>query len=216
MAAAELVDVSRRFGSQVALDRVSLSIAAHDIVGIVGPNGAGKTTLLRVLAGLLRPTEGAVRTDPALDGVRYFGGEHTLPPDVSARAWDRLWPGGSAEAVTARRFGVLSRGTRQRIGLTAVLRAEGAVLILLDEPWEGLDPDASRWLSQMLAQKRAGGAAVLASSHRIHDLASVCDRCAFLVQGRLAPFEVRCADTATLDERAARLLEVFDQIQRMP
>jgi ABC-type multidrug transport system ATPase subunit len=210
VASARLVDVSRRFGSHVALDHVSLSINGGNIVGLAGPNGAGKTTLLRVLAGLLRPSDGLVQIQVPPAGVRYFGGEHTLPSDVSAHAWDRLWRG-SDGAATKQRFGVLSRGTRQRLGLTAVLRAEGATLIILDEPWEGLDPDASRWLSEVLMQKRAGGAAVLVSSHRIHDLASTCDRCAFLVKGRLAPIEVRSPETTSLNHRVAQLLAAFDQ-----
>jgi ABC-2 type transport system ATP-binding protein len=214
VASAQLVDVSRRFGNHVALDHVSFSINGGNIVGIAGPNGAGKTTLLRVMAGLLRPSEGVVQVRVPPDSVRYFGGEHTLPPDVSARAWDRLWRRANNTAPE-RRFGVLSRGTRQRLGLTAVLHGEGAQLIILDGPWEGLDPDASRWLSDVLAQKRAGGAAVLVSSHRIGDLASTCDRCAFLVKGRLAPLEGPSPGEISVDCRVAQLLAAFDQARRL-
>src|SRR5207237_516456 len=124
-----------------------------------------------------------------------FGGEQTLPPEVSVRQWLALWsvkdPSGSGGPGNGR-LGVLSRGTRQAVGLRGVLdrRSNRDVLLLLDEPWEGLDPDASRWLSDTLIRHRQAGAGAIVSSHRIHDLAGVCDRCLFLVNGRLARDEV--------------------------
>lgn len=212
MPAGELLHVSKRFGRHLAIDDVTLSVARGEIVGLVGPNGAGKTTLLRIFAGLLRPSRGEVRAVTAA-GVRYFGGEQTLPPQVSARRWYRLFSQESAGAVPARPFGVLSRGTRQHIGIQAAIAAPGAALVLLDEPWEGLDPDASRWLSNELTGMRAAGAAILISSHRIHDLAAVCDRCEFILEGRVAVPTVDCSGGLSEEQRTALLFQAFDRIR---
>lgn len=207
---AKLVNVSKRFGRHVALHDVTLAFTPSSIVGIVGPNGAGKTTMLRILANLLRPSIGTVRqSDP--DQIRYFGGERTLPPSVSARRWSALWSSELARDTPARRFGVLSRGTRQRIGLETTLACPDPVLLLLDEPWEGLDPDASRWLSDALVKRRANGSTVVVSSHRIHDLASICDRCEFIVGGRVAGNSITCAADLSNDDRVARLFAGFDE-----
>ena len=215
--------MSKRYGRRPAVDDVTLSVDAGEILGIIGPNGAGKTTLLRVTAGLLRPTGGEIHINVAdeVDGLRYFGGERTLPPNVSARRWGHLWSGsqrsGSLETRGTSfpnvRFGVLSRGTRQRIGLESVLGSGCPKLFLLDEPWEGLDPDATRWLSDALKEKRDAGAAVIVSSHRVHDLAAACDRCVFLVSGRLAPSTVTCDAKATAASRATALFDAFDQVR---
>jgi ABC-2 type transport system ATP-binding protein len=86
-------------------------------------------------------------------------------------------------------------------------------ILLLDEPWEGLDPDASRWLSDRLVQHRQMGSVLLVSSHRLHDLASICDRCEFLVDGRIAANFVQDGRAGSLEARAARLFEAFDRVR---
>jgi len=205
--------VVRRYGRHTAVADVSLSVGAGEIVGLVGPNGAGKSTLLRLFAGLLRPTAGRVtvpaqRASPA---VRYFAGEHTLPPAVQAKRWLQLWAAPSSVRVAKRSLGALSRGTRQRVGLEATLVAPAPVLVLLDEPWEGLDPDASRWLSDELRRWRSAGAGVLVSTHRIHDLADLHDRCVFLVNGRLSTEAVVAAELSADGDRTAALFAAFDR-----
>jgi ABC-2 type transport system ATP-binding protein len=211
MTVVELRCVTKRYDRHVALDEVSLSVDATELVGLVGPNGAGKTTLLRVLAGLVRVDVGArwlAYNDP--NAVVYFGGERTLPSDVTSRQWNRLWSG-AARPGRSRPLGVLSRGTRQRIGLDAMLGRPGIAVLLLDEPWEGLDPDGARWLSASLIALRAEGTAIVVSSHRIHDLAEVCDRCVFLVDGRLRRDAVICQPGTSLSERSSVLLAAFDR-----
>lgn len=208
MPTAQLLGVSKRFGRRLALNNVSLSLAGPEIVGIVGPNGAGKTTMLRILAGLLRPSEGSVQLGAGQD-VSYFGGERTLPPDASARRWMALWSPAISRATTSRAFGVLSRGTRQRIGLEAALVVSEPSLIVLDEPWEGLDPAASRWLADAIVTLRGSGHSIVVSSHRIHDLAPTCDRCQFMVDGRVAA-SIVCAGLEP-DARVTQLFGAFDR-----
>lgn len=204
--------VSKWYGRQRALADVTLGIGTGEIVGLVGPNGAGKTTLLRLIAGLLRASTGdVVWPAPAVQrATRYFGGERTLPPEVRAARWLRLWRSPHAPLAPRRRFAVLSRGTRQWLGLEAMLADTGATLWLLDEPWEGLDPAASRSLTQMLIARRRAGASVFVSSHRLHDLADVCDRCIFIVNGRVRADRV--VDDRALDgQRVEQLFEAFDR-----
>jgi ABC-2 type transport system ATP-binding protein len=192
-------NLSKSYWRTTVLHDVSLSAGRGEVLGIIGPNGAGKTTLLRMLLGLIRGT-GVVRVDgtPVPAGlarvrVGYFGGESTVPPVVQARRWRGLFRGVPPGDDT-RRARVLSRGTRQLLGLGAALSVPDLDLIVLDEPWEGLDPDAAHWLSSVLAARRTARACVLVSSHRLHDLAGVCDRYLFLDQGRLT--EVAAADLA--------------------
>jgi ABC-type multidrug transport system ATPase subunit len=170
-----------RYGRRLVFDAVSFDLGGGQCLGVIGPNGAGKTTLLRTVVGLLTPSAGDVRIDGLLprdalsrSGVAYFAGEATLPGYVRAAAWGSL---GTGEAVTddRRRLRALSRGTRQLLGLRTVLGRQPLHLVVLDEPWEGLDPDAARWLSTTLELKRDRGAAVLLASHRLEDLAGLCD-----------------------------------------
>ena len=209
-----LIEVSKRYGRQCALRTVTLSAASGEIVGIVGPNGAGKTTLLRIAARLIRQRSGTVDVPSgAFGALRYFAGERTLPPDVRVRRWRRLWSLNRDSRVGWKRVGTLSRGMRQRLGLETVFaHPQSAALVLLDEPWEGLDPDASRWLSEQLLGLRLAGAAAIVSSHRIHDLAAVCDRCLFLDVGRIVG-EVDVASTFPA-HRAAILLDAFERSRK--
>src|SRR5688572_30714064 len=168
-----------RYGRHEVFHGVTFQLGAGQALGVLGPNGAGKTTLLRMLAGFLKPYEGDVRIkglEPrhalARTPVAYFGGEATLPGSVGASAWGSLV---TSEPITPERRPVrtLSRGTRQLLGLRTVLARHSLSLILLDEPWEGLDPDAARWLSNTLETKRDRGAAVALASHYFQDLAGV-------------------------------------------
>jgi ABC-type multidrug transport system ATPase subunit len=227
----DLRHVSKRYGPRVAVDSVTMAVKGGEILAVIGPNGAGKTTLLRLMAGLLRPTTGTIlrtpggrspgpsgpsgRREPREHGpVRYFGGEQTLPPRVPARRWHALWDGAAASATTTLPFGTLSRGTRQRIGLEAALAARDFSVLLLDDPWQALDAAAARWLTDRLVSHRGGTAAIVVSSRHVHELAAICDRCEFLVEGRVAGQGAACAHEASLDERAACVRHGFDLASR--
>ncbi len=184
--------LSKRYGSRLVLQEVNLALEAGVAVGLIGPNGAGKTTLLRLLSGFLRPDIGTV-SDPSgtlspgtpRQAFAHFGGGHTIPPRVRARSWGALASLGAWIPEEKRTVRDLSRGTRQMLGLRATLARPHVETMLFDEPWEGLDPDGTRWLNAALLERVAAGAAVLVSSHRLHDLAAVCDRYAFLRDGSL-------------------------------
>jgi len=195
---------------------VSFDLRAGQVLGVVGANGSGKTTLLRTLVGFLSPAAGEVRIDglvpPAALRVAptaYFAGEATLPGFVRAAAWGSL---GTGEVVMTdqRRIRALSRSTRQLLGLRTALGRHPLRLIVLDEPWEGLDPDATRWLSATLEAKRDRGAAVVLSSHRLHDLAGVCDKYLFLTGA--VPTLLRAHEIAQSGVISAeQLIDAFDR-----
>lgn len=192
-----LNDVVKRYEDRRVLSGVTFSVGAGEAVGVIGPNGAGKTTLLRIAMGLIHPDSGWIRLDGESIGtalprvpVAYFAGEATIPPLVRVRSWRNLFHDVD-ERGENRPFAVLSRGTRQLLGLRTVFSVSGLRFIVLDEPWEGLDPDASRWLSEAMRARRDAGTGILVSSHRLHELASVCDRYLFLNRGIATPVSAR-------------------------
>ncbi len=216
----EAAGIRKLYGDRQVLDGLDLILAPGEAVALIGPNGAGKTTFLRILMGLLTPNAGAVvwRNQPVRrafenTSVGYFGGEHTIPPHVSACAWSRAVSHGAEPGECSRRVGTLSRGSRQLLGLRAVLSRGEWVAVLLDEPWEGLDPDAARWLSTAIRERVDRGASFLLSSHRLHDLAGLCDRYAFLIDGRLV---IRSASEIAPQREVsgADLLASFDELRR--
>jgi ABC-2 type transport system ATP-binding protein len=181
----ELAAVSKAFGKHQVLNHAWLHVRTGEAVGLLGANGAGKTTMMRIAAGLVRADAGSVRWPAPLPmtplRIRYYGGEMTLPPDVGARRWASLF---GVKAAERRPIGRLSRGTRQAFGLRVLLAGNPPDLLLLDEPWEGLDPGGSAWLTDTLRRWIEAGCAILISSHRLYDLSSVCTRFVMLEDGR--------------------------------
>jgi ABC-type multidrug transport system ATPase subunit len=200
---------------------VAFGASRGEAIGLIGPNGAGKTTLLRIILGLQRPDAGRILLDgtdvgPALSRIRvaYFAGESTVPVAVGSRAWRALFHE-TEDHAEDRPVRELSRGTRQLLGLRTLFALPALRLIALDEPWEGLDPDASRWLSESIRSRRASGATIVVSSHRLHDLAGVCDRFVFLDKGTIATLSAR---ELKQDGRLTgeSLLDVFDELRGGP
>jgi ABC-type multidrug transport system ATPase subunit len=199
-------NVTAAYRKREVFSRATFSVPPGSLMGLIGPNGAGKTTMLRIAAGLVAPAAGRVLRQGAL---MYFGGEATLPGQCRADKWSRTFGVGS---TTRTPLGQLSRGTRQLAGLTACLSGDAWTIGLLDEPWEGLDPNGARWLAAALRRHRERGACVLISSHRLHDVADVCSSYAFLSRGvlRVATQEDLSRAGKTLDAAdLARAFEVF-------
>jgi ABC-2 type transport system ATP-binding protein len=185
--------LSKRYGSTIALDGLSFAVPQGSVCGFLGPNGAGKTTTLRVLFGLARPTDGRVHTAGRISGVLDRDGFH---PGRSARDElalaaaragrgdaDEALARAGLEAVADRRIGACSYGTRRRLALAAALLAEPDIL-LLDEPATGLDPHALRALRAQLREHAAAGGTVLLSSHVLEEVAATCDRVVVVNRGR--------------------------------
>ena len=202
--------LTKRYGRLPALERLTMTVPAGSVLGVLGPNGAGKTTLLRVLGGLTRPTAGngsVVGWDLAGDTVairRVTALVHEskmLYRGMSAEAFLRLYagffPDASVDAAHAllrqwrvepdRRVDALSRGARTKILLAAAL-ARRPKLFLLDEPSEGLDPNAVEDLWSRLFDRVGddGGAGAVLSTHRVEEAERVCDRILVLHGGDVA------------------------------
>ena len=210
VAALEARAVTRDFGGRPVLRGIDLSVAAGETVVVLGPNGAGKSTLLRILALLLSPRAGSVAVQghdaqrarhEALRQLGYLGHESACYPDLTARenlafyaelfgvrdagrvdellAWTGL-----AEAAE-RPLRTCSRGMVQRVGLARALLHRPS-LVLLDEPFTGLDPAASDALDARLRALRAEGCAVVAAVHDVPRAAALATRVVILHGGRIA------------------------------
>ncbi len=213
--AARLVfdSVTKRYGRTVVLDALSLAVQGGEIFGFLGPNGAGKTTAIHIAMGLLRPTGGRgellgkrfgqaraarARVGYVPDAPVFFAGSaldsvllaarlndtesKRSTPGLRARAHELLrWLDLPAEGKDARKF---SRGMQQRLALAQAL-VHRPELLMLDEPTSALDPPAVLLVRTALERARGEGAAVFFSSHQLPEVEQLCDRAAFLHQGRL-------------------------------
>lgn len=227
-AALVLANLCKSFGAKRAVDNLTLSVPSGSMFGIVGPNGAGKTTTLSMATGLLRPDYGTafvlghdVWSDPAgakalmgvlPDGMRMFdrltgremlrmvGRLRRLAPDViDARADSLLLVLGlSADADTM--VCDYSAGMTKKIGLACAL-LHAPRLLILDEPFEAVDPVSGQAIREILREFVAGGGTVVMSSHVMELVESLCDALAIIAHGRIL-------SVGTLDEvRSGRSLQ---------
>jgi len=203
--------LARGFGGVRVLTGVDLTVAAGEVVVLLGPNGAGKTTLLRILALLLAPTGGrlvlfgtdATRAPAALRRrIGYAGHEISCYPDLSgaenlafyaqlfgvaepAARIARLLAWAGLDGAGRRPVRTYSRGMSQRLALARALLHEPD-LLLLDEPFSGLDPDAVERLQQQLLELSAAGHSIVLATHDVDRAAPVASRIAILHRGRIA------------------------------
>ncbi|WP_328301736.1 ABC transporter ATP-binding protein [Actinomycetospora sp. NBC_00405] len=204
----EIDGVSKRFGSTVALDGMTLTVRPGELYGFVGANGAGKTTTMRIALGVLAADAGEVRLDGRpLDAasrrrIGYMPEERGLYPRMAVgtqlRYLAELRGRSAADARAAadrwtERLGIadrrgdevqrLSLGNQQRVQLAAALVADPDVLVL-DEPFSGLDPLAVDVMSEVLRKRRDAGAPVVFSSHQLELVERLCDRVGIVRAGR--------------------------------
>lgn len=221
-------DVSRNYGRRRALARVTLQAARGEVLGLFGPNGAGKSTLISVLSTLLRPTSGRVRygshtvgdTGDSLRGaIGVLGHDLFLYADLTARENlrffgklygldhldERVTEALRLARLTDRaddRAGSFSRGLRQRLALERALLHEPR-LVLLDEPFTGLDDESALVLIERLRTLRDAGRIVVMATHDFDTAEAVVDRSVCVDRGRAWPV----ADGAgSLRERYRRTL----------
>lgn len=231
----EITGLSRHFGRQAALDRVSLGVPRGCVLGLVGVNGSGKTTLLRHILGQYRAESGTVRVfgrDPVTDPVGVLSRVGFLSDDVDVPGWMRIdellrytaafypsWDQPFAEEL-CRGFGLglgmklnaLSRGLKVRAGLVTAL-AHRPELLVLDEPSAGLDPLARRDILAAIIRTVAGeGRTVLFSSHLLDEVERVADRVALIDTGRL----IFSGPLEDVRGRHRRLTLRFSEPRQMP
>ncbi len=211
MSVIEIEAVEKRFGRVRALAGVSLHLQQGSLNLVSGPNGAGKSTLLRVIAALTRPTRGAVRVldhdlfssagAPCRRRIGYLGpdaglyGELTVEENLrfcarlrgvpEARVGRQITALGLGE-VAGRRVHALSTGFRRRSGLARALLGDPEVL-LLDEPWNGLDAEAADLLARLLTRARARGTTALIAAHTVGAYTGLFDHDLRMEDGRLEP-----------------------------
>jgi ABC-2 type transport system ATP-binding protein len=211
----EVAGLRKRFGRVQALDGMTFTVRPGRVTGFVGPNGAGKTTTMRVILGLDRPDVGT-----ALVGGRpyrtlrypltHLGSlidASALQPSRSARnhlLWlarsqrlssarvDEVIGRSGLATVIRRRAGGYSLGMRQRLGIAVALLGDPPVL-MLDEPFNGMDPEGIVWMRGFLRSLAAEGRAVLVSSHLMSELQDTADRLVIVGRGRVI------ADTTVTD-----------------
>ena len=209
--AVQLEALSKSFGTATALGGVDLDVPAAEFLTVFGPNGAGKTTMMRIVATLARPTSGTVRihghdivSAPAEIRRRVGLVTHRSLLYASLSAYENV-------SFFARMFGVddagerarrilvdlglehrmhdavrtYSRGMEQRCAIARALVHEPDVL-LLDEPFSGLDPDAAARLRELLAERSRGERTIILTSHDLAHGADLADRIAILARGRVA------------------------------
>jgi ABC-2 type transport system ATP-binding protein len=203
----QIHDVTKRYGTTVAVDGLSFEVREGEVTGFLGPNGAGKSTTMRMIVGLDAPTSGRVTIDghPYQDlrfPLHHVGAlleAKAIHPGRSARnhlRWladsngidrrrvDHVLELVGLADVAHRRSGGFSLGMGQRLGIATALLGDPATL-LLDEPVNGLDPEGIQWVRQLLRSLAAEGRSILVSSHLMSEMALTADRLIVVGKGRL-------------------------------
>jgi ABC-2 type transport system ATP-binding protein len=202
--------LTKRFGSLIAVDDLSLAVSPGEVFGFLGPNGAGKSTTIRLLLGLIRPTGGTAtifghRADDVRIAHRHLA---YVPADVAL--WPmmtgaeilefsaNIGPGIDVDyrAELVERFALdlnkkgktYSSGNRQKVAIVAAF-ATRAPLLVLDEPTSGLDPLMEREFRRCVTEARERGQTVFLSSHQLGEVEALCDRVAILRAGRLVEID---------------------------
>ena len=205
-------DLTKWFGDKQALDRLTLDVPAGSCFGLVGPNGSGKSTTVRSIVGLVRPDGGAIEVcghdvatatyaaraetgvvlDPlqlferltAHEFVRSMGDLRGLDRDVSTERADQLFVALQLTDDADRPISGYSHGMRKKTALAAALLHRPR-LLLLDEPFEGVDPVSARTMRSMLDRFRGGGGTVVLSSHVMDLVERLCDHIGVIHQGKV-------------------------------
>ncbi len=199
--------VHKRYGPAVALDGMTFEVRAGQVTGFVGPNGAGKSTTMRVILGLDRPDAGEAlvegkRYRELADPMRHLGSlldagalqpsrtarNHLLwlahSQGLGARRVDEVLEQTGLADVARRRAGGFSLGMRQRLGIAAALLGDPPAL-MLDEPFNGMDPEGIIWMRGFLRSLAGQGRAVLVSSHLMGELQGTADHVVVIGRGRV-------------------------------
>ncbi|MFC5183214.1 ABC transporter ATP-binding protein [Actinomadura harenae] len=203
----ETHELTKRYGSTTAVDRLSLVVKPGRVTGFLGPNGSGKSTTLRMILGLAHPTGGhalvggrpyselrrplhevGAMLDPGAVHPGRTARDHlrsiALTTGISAARVGAVLELTGLTPVARRRVGGFSLGMRQRLGIAAALLGDPPAVIL-DEPVNGLDPEGIQWIRNLLRGMAAEGRAVLVSSHLMTEMEQTADHLIVIGRGRL-------------------------------
>ena len=211
MAAISIQGITKQYGAQKAVDKLDLNVEPGEILGFLGLNGAGKTTTIRILLDLLRPSAGKAFIfghDCQLDGLRarsnigYLPSEMGIYSDLTGREVLDLLAGLNQQPIDTQRRRELqerldlpdgdlrrplreySTGMKRKLGIVQAFQAD-PLLLILDEPTEGLDPLMQESFYELLADAKRRGRTIFMSSHVLSEVERVCDRFALLRKGEL-------------------------------
>ncbi len=211
----ETRNLTKKYGSFVALDSLSIAVDKGQILGFIGPNGAGKTTTIKILVGLSRPTSGTATvagidcakdarkikrllgympdTFGSYDNMRvgeyldFFGAAYGLGRRDRVKRVDEVLETAGAGKFKDLFVESLSHGMKQRVAIARTLLHDPVALIL-DEPANGLDPQARIEMRGLLLDLAARGKTLIVTSHILPELARICDRCAIITRGKLRAY----------------------------
>jgi ABC-2 type transport system ATP-binding protein len=211
----QTVDLTKRFGEFTALDALSIQLQQGQILGYIGPNGAGKTTTIRILVGLSRPTSGQAfvagvdctrdtgklkqlvgfmpDTFGAYDNMRvreyldFFGAAFRIPRRKRVQRVEEVMDLTGSAYMKDLYVDSLSHGMKQRVGVARTLLHDPPLLIL-DEPANGLDPNARIEMRQLLLRLAEMGKTIIVTSHILPELSRICDTVAIITEGKLRAF----------------------------
>jgi ABC-2 type transport system ATP-binding protein len=206
----EIRDLSKRYGAVVALDHASFAVRPGRLVGFLGPNGAGKTTTMRCVFGLARPDSGSITWQgqpidrahrlrfgympeqrglyprmKVADQLSYFAQQHGLRARDAKAATARWLDGLGLGDRAGDKLEALSHGNQQRVQLGAAL-VHDPELLVLDEPFSGLDPIGIDTMSSILRERAAAGVGVVFSSHQLDLVEDLCEDVVIINRGRIA------------------------------
>jgi ABC-2 type transport system ATP-binding protein len=208
MTALEVERVVKQYGLKRASDGISFTVEPGEIFGLLGPNGAGKTTLIRMIMDIIRPDEGTIRALglPVTGGVKdrlaylpeerglyqkqkvgdvlvFLGELKGLPHHLSRKRTEEYLDRVGLLEARKKKMRELSKGMQQKVQIAAVLQHEPE-LVILDEPFIGLDPANRALVIDLLKQTAARGAAIILSTHLMDQVEALCSRILLIHQGR--------------------------------
>jgi heme exporter protein A len=230
--AVHVSSLAKRFGRRIAVAGVDFTLSAGDCLALFGPNGAGKTTLLRLIAGLLKPTNGSVRVQgvdvrgdaqarahvgmishqsmlyaplTAIENVEFTARLHGLadPSGAALMALQSMQVHERAQTPVR----TLSRGLQQRVSIARATVHDPQV-VLLDEPYSGLDASGAAALTELLQSLRSRGATLVVVTHNVAEGLSLATHAAIMTEGRFARFEAGGAGELDAQRYAAEYREL--------
>lgn len=206
------VDLSKQFGAKLAVNRLNLEVGAGEFFCFLGPNGAGKTTTIKLFTGLLRPTSGSatlggydIQKEPVktkqligyipdqpflyekLTGrefMRFVAGMYQIEPKVAAKTTQELFEAFEIDDVVDQLIQDYSHGMRQKLSFASCF-LHCPKVVIVDEPWVGLDPKSIRFVKNFLRQKTQQGLTVFMSTHTLSIAEEVADRVGIIHNGKL-------------------------------